>query len=94
MRWAWQRVQISPGKLAQNLFSVLWGRVGGSKLADAQLCSEEKCCGIVCMRERLGEELWPSLNLAICGLGGALMSLLGRIQGMEGNMTLVYGVEI
>jgi hypothetical protein len=46
------------------------------------------------MRERLGEELWPSLNLAICGLGGALMSLLGRIQGMEGNMTLVYGVEI
>jgi hypothetical protein len=33
----------------------------------------------MCMRERLGGELWWTLNLAVRGVGGVLMSLLGRM---------------
>jgi hypothetical protein len=31
----------------------------------------------MCMKKRLGEELWWTLNLAIHAVGGVLMSLMG-----------------
>ena len=31
------------------------------------------------MREKLGGEWWSTINLAVHGLGGVLMSLLGRM---------------
>jgi hypothetical protein len=37
----------------------------------------KKWLGITCMREKVGVELWWTLNLAGRGVGGVLMSLLG-----------------
>jgi hypothetical protein len=56
------------------------GGLGVQELADVQSCSLRKMAyGTMCMRERLGGELWWTLNLVVRGVGGVLMSLLGRM---------------
>jgi hypothetical protein len=43
------------------------------------MLSKENGYGAMCMRNRLGEKLWWTLNLTVCGVASVLVSLFGRI---------------
>jgi hypothetical protein len=40
----------------------------------------------MCLGERLGEELWWTIDLAVCVVGSFLMSLLGHMGWSYGRM--------
>jgi hypothetical protein len=54
----------------------------GSELADVKSHSY----GAMCLGERLGEELWWTIDLAVCVVGSFLMSLLGHMGWSYGRM--------
>jgi hypothetical protein len=75
MSRARRRVQISLGKLDQGFSLVYEGGFGVRNLLISDRALLENGYGAVSMRERLGGKLWWTLNLAVCGVGGVLMSL-------------------